>query len=82
MITECWTPQSNHRDTFIFTYICKAIIGMFFSLYTLVLIIPKYILFKQVTANNVQYGSDSNLFDHQMGGTVPDFNLQFEVIDN
>ena len=43
MITECWTPQSSHIwDTFVFTF-CKAIIGMFFSLYTLVYLIS-YIL--------------------------------------
>ena len=27
MITECWTPQSNHRDTFFSIYlVCECII--------------------------------------------------------
>ena len=53
------------------------------------LIIPKDILFKHATANNVQYLSDRKPFDHQMGGvsciidligliTSTDFN-RFEV---
>ena len=32
------------------------------------LIIPEDILFKHVTANNVQYGSDRKPFDDQMRG--------------
>ena len=38
------------------------------SVILIMLIIPEDILFKHVTAGNVQYGSDRKLFDHQMGG--------------
>ena len=26
MITECWTPQSNHRDTFFFIHVYHVIL--------------------------------------------------------
>ena len=38
------------------------------SVILIILIIPKDILFKHATANNVQYGSNRKPVDHQMGG--------------
>ena len=37
---------------------------------SIILIIPKDILFQQTTANNAQYESDRSLFNHQMGGVT------------
>ena len=38
------------------------------SVISIMLIIPKDILFKHVTANSVQYGTDRKPLYHQMGG--------------